>query len=52
MSHYLSRHIKQPQNNDQEWYNFLGKPTILGEDYQNTKEGDQNYYKFKNKRLM
>ena len=52
MSHYLSRHIKQPHNNGQECYNFLEKPNIQREDFQNSKQGDQNYYKFKNKRLI
>jgi hypothetical protein len=33
-------------------YNFLGKPTIQQEDFQNSKDGDHNYYKFKNERLM
>ena len=51
MSRYLSRHIKQPHNG-QEWYHFLGKPTIQREDFQNSKEDDQNFYKFKNNRLM
>jgi len=30
---------------------FFMKPTIQREDFQNSKEGDQNYYKFKNERL-
>jgi len=33
-------------------YNFLWKPMIQRENFQNSKEGDQNYYKFKNERLM